>query len=144
MIIENLSFKHLEDVLNVENESYDDPWNYEHFLYEIHNLHSKSFVMLTDDLIVIGYVITHHIIDQIFILNLAVAKTFRKNGFATMLLHHLFNYAINTNVKKIDLEVRKSNCNALSLYRKEHFKIIGERKNFYSDGETAILMCSLL
>jgi ribosomal-protein-alanine N-acetyltransferase len=44
-------------------------------------------------------------------------------------------------VKTIDLEVRKSNINALSLYRKEHFDITGERKNFYSDGETAIIMC---
>jgi ribosomal-protein-alanine N-acetyltransferase len=144
MIIEDLNVKHLDGVLNIEKESYDDPWNYEHFLYEIHNHHSKSLVILSDDLIVNGYVITHQIIDQIFILNLAVAKTVRKNGFATMLLNHLFKYAKDLNVHKIDLEVRISNSNALSLYRKEHFNIVGERKNFYSDGETAILMCKLL
>ena len=59
---------------------------------------------------------------------------------ASKLLMHLSDIAKNENVNTIDLEVRKSNIIALSLYRKEQFEILGERRNFYSDGENAIIM----
>lgn len=141
MIIDSLKTIHIESILPIEKTCYHDPWNYEHFLYEVHNQHSRSFVSLSQKTEMQGYLVTHQMFDQISILNLAVALNFRKLGIATGLLQYLFNFAKEISVKTIDLEVRKSNMNALSLYRKEHFDITGERKNFYSDGETAIIMC---
>jgi ribosomal-protein-alanine N-acetyltransferase len=141
MSIEKLTTHHINLILPIEIESYPDPWNYSHFLYEVYNPHSKSFVALSENNLVIGYLITHHIIDTIFVLNLAVDSKYRKMGIASRLLHYLVNFAENEKVIKIDLEVRKTNENALSLYRKEQFETIGERKNFYSDGEDAIIMC---
>lgn len=141
MQIESLKELHIEKILNIEKICYPDPWNYEHFLYEVHNQHSKSFVSFSSNLEIQGYLITHQIFDQISILNLAVSLHFRKQGIASGLLQYLYSFAQQNNVLIIDLEVRKSNKNALSLYRKEHFEITGERKNFYSDGETAIIMC---
>lgn len=141
MIIESLKTIHIENILPIEKSCYPDPWNYEHFLYEVHNQHSKSFVSFSQNSEIEAYLIAHQIFNQISILNLAVALNCRKKGIASGLLHYLFNFAKKNNVVSIDLEVRKSNINALSLYRKEHFDIAGERKNFYSDGETAIIMC---
>jgi ribosomal-protein-alanine N-acetyltransferase len=139
--IDSLKEFHIENILPIEKSCYSNPWNYEHFLYEVHNQHSKSFVSISQKKELQGYLITHQILDQISILNIAVALNFRKQGIGTGLLHYLFDFARLNSVKTIDLEVRKSNLNALSLYRKEHFDIAGERKNFYSDGETAIIMC---
>jgi ribosomal-protein-alanine N-acetyltransferase len=141
MIIDTLKTFHIDNILPIEKTCYPDPWNYEHFLYEVHNQHSKSFVSLSQNSQLQGYLITHQIFDQIFILNLAVGFNFRKQGIATGLLHFLFDFAKINCVVTIDLEVRKSNANALSLYRKERFDITGERKKFYADGETAIIMC---
>lgn len=140
MIIDSLKIFYIDSILPIEKSCYPDPWNYEHFLYEVHNQHSKSFVSLSQNSQLQGYLITHQIFDQIFILNLAVGLKFRKQGIAAGLLHFLFDFAKNNSVLTIDLEVRKSNTNALSLYRKEHFEITGERKKFYNDGETAIIM----
>jgi ribosomal-protein-alanine N-acetyltransferase len=144
LIIDSLKEFHIEYILPIEKICYSEPWNYEHFLYEIHNHHSRSFVSFSKKKELQGYLITHQIFDQISILNIAVALNFRKQGIASGLLHYLFDFARFNSVKTIDLEVRKSNLNALSLYRKEHFDIAGERKNFYSDGETAIIMCKKL
>lgn len=140
MIIEKLLKDHIDLILPIENSCYSDPWNSSHFLYEIYNPHSKSFVALSENNSVNGYIITHHVLDNISVLNLAVNSCFRKTGVASKLLDHLFCIAKIENVKKIDLEVRKSNTIALSLYRKEQFDIIGERRKFYSDGEDAIIM----
>lgn len=140
MIIEKISKGHIDLILPIENSCYSDPWNSSHFLYEIYNPHSKSYVALSDKNSVTGYIITHHILENIFVLNLAVNSCFRKTGVASKLLDHLFCIAKKENVNTVDLEVRKSNKIALSLYRKEQFKIIGERRKFYSDGEDAIIM----
>lgn len=140
MNIEKLSTEHIDLILPIENSCYSDPWNFSHFLYEIYNPHSKSYVALSDHKSVTGYIITHHVLDNISVLNLAVNKSLRKTGIASRLLDHLFFIAKSENVNKVDLEVRKSNIIALSFYRKEQFEVIGERKKFYSDGEDAIIM----
>ncbi len=122
---------HIGQILPIENDCYSDHWNSSHFLYEIYNQHSKSYVALSEHDSVYGYIITHHILDNI---------SCRRTGVASKLLMHLSDIAKNENVNTIDLEVRKSNIIALSLYRKEQFEILGERRNFYSDGENAIIM----
>ena len=124
----------------IEKECYNDPWTFSHFLYEVHNPHSISYVALSENENIMGYIITHHIIENISVLNLAVNNDFRRKGVATKLLHQMYLIARNENVLKIDLEVRESNSDAISLYKRENFIISGERKNFYSDGETAIIM----
>jgi ribosomal-protein-alanine N-acetyltransferase len=140
MNIQILSIDYIGQILPIENDCYSDPWNSSHFLYEIYNQHSKSYVALSEHDSVYGYIITHHILDNISVLNLTVNKSCRRTGVASKLLMHVSDIAKNENVNTIDLEVRKSNIIALSLYRKEQFEILGERRNFYSDGEDAIIM----
>ena len=43
------------------------------------------------------------------------------------------------NLSFLTLEVRESNVRARKLYEKFGFKIVGERKNYYDNNETAIL-----
>ena len=43
------------------------------------------------------------------------------------------------NLAFLTLEVRESNLKARKLYEKFGFKIVGERKNYYDNNETAIL-----
>jgi ribosomal-protein-alanine N-acetyltransferase len=93
LIIDSLNETHIENILLIEKTCYSDPWNYEHFLYEVHNQHSKSFVSFSPKKVLQGYLITHQIFDQISILNLAVAEKFRNQGIATELLQHLFDFA---------------------------------------------------
>jgi ribosomal protein S18 acetylase RimI-like enzyme/glycosyltransferase involved in cell wall biosynthesis len=71
------------------------------------------------------------------ILNLGVARNFRRQGIATKLLNHEFRMWPGA----FFLEVRESNLGAQSLYRKLGFVEIGRRLNYYDrPPETAIVM----
>ncbi|QDF28350.1 GNAT family N-acetyltransferase [Halarcobacter anaerophilus] len=66
----------------------------------------------------------------------AVLKEYRNLGLASNLLTFSFK---NLEKKKMQLEVRKSNKKAVTLYTKFGFKKIKELKNYYED-EDGILM----
>jgi ribosomal-protein-alanine N-acetyltransferase len=48
--------------------------------------------------------------------------------------------AIQKGIKRLSLEVRKSNATAIQLYQNLKFVITHVRRNFYSNGEDAYLM----
>ena len=73
-----------------------------------------------------------------------VDKNFRKQGIASMLITGLEKELIKSNIEKIFLEVRNSNIQAQNLYSKHGFKKISQRKNYYSDGEDAVIMAKEL
>jgi len=79
------------------------------------------------------------------IYNIAVKKSFRQKKAGSSLLGKLVEKAKENSVSKMYLEVRKSNVEALSLYQKNGFEIIGERRNFYTNpSEDALLMRRIL
>jgi ribosomal-protein-alanine acetyltransferase len=80
-----------------------------------------------------GYVLLSVVEDEAEIIQISVKESFRKKGFATVLLNEVFRYCEQICVKSIFLEVRASNIPALELYSKNGFKKIGTRKNYYSD-----------
>lgn len=74
------------------------------------------------------------------LLKIAVMPDFQKRGIATNLISKLANDMRDLGATKIILEVRKSNNSAQKFYEKLKIKIITTRKNYYSNGEDAILM----
>ena len=66
------------------------------------------------------------------ILLLYVDKKYRKKGNATFLLNTIIEYNINNNLRKICLEVAESNISAINLYKKNKFRRVGYRKNYYN------------
>lgn len=71
------------------------------------------------------------------ILNLAVAQSRRRQGVARRLLEE----ALQEEENAWFLEVRESNAAAIRLYQEAGFRLMGSRKNYYSDPvETAIVM----
>ena len=74
------------------------------------------------------------------LLKIAVLPDFQKRGIAKNLLSKLSNDMRDLSATKIILEVRKSNTSAQKFYEKLKIKNIATRKNYYSNGEDAILM----
>jgi ribosomal-protein-alanine N-acetyltransferase len=74
------------------------------------------------------------------ILDIAVAGEFRRRGLATALLQ----YALRTTPGTYFLEVRKSNHNARSLYRRLGFEQTGERRDYYSNPDEAAIVMRFL
>lgn len=72
--------------------------------------------------------------------DIVVKKQFRNKGVATNLLERAETDLKNQKTEKVFLEVRESNFTAISFYSKNGFKKISVRKNYYADGENALVM----
>lgn len=68
---------------------------------------------------------------------IAVAQSYRRKGYATVLLKEAISIVKKRAAQRILLEVRCSNIAAISLYERVGFKQISIRKKYYPDGEHA-------
>lgn len=102
---------------------------------EIKNDELHSYFTLFDDSKFIGYIALWHDMDKAQIESIIVNA--KNNGYGSYLFSYAMDYLKNYT---ITLEVRESNSIAKHLYHKFGFKDVTIRKNYYSNGEDAILM----
>ena len=69
--------------------------------------------------------------DESDMMNVAVHPDFRKQGIANALILGLVEELRKMGSHCLTLEVRASNENAISVYRKLDFQEVGRRKNYY-------------
>jgi ribosomal-protein-alanine N-acetyltransferase len=82
-------------------------------------------------------------VDEVHLLNIAVAREHHGQGLARSLLDVLYARCRQRQAATLWLEVRPSNTAARSLYEREGFTQVGVRKNYYpaADGrEDALVM----
>jgi [ribosomal protein S18]-alanine N-acetyltransferase len=91
-----------------------------------------------------GYLFSRAIADEVQIHNLLIIPDHRRKGYARMLLGELFKQARKKGVCRAWLDVRRNNESAIALYRSFNFKEEYSRKSYYSDGEDAVVMSTLL
>ena len=98
----------------------------------------------------IGYLVVQRIFDEADILNLVIFKSFQARGHGYAVICKLQEDLAKLGVKKLFLEVRRSNHAAHALYAKTGFAQLGTREAYYrarSPAERAedalILSCDL-
>ena len=113
----------------------------ESMLYDelIYNKMSQYFMALKDGKR-LGYIGVWVTEPNAEIVNIVVNEPFRKQGIATILMQEAVKYCQKHSVAMMTLEVRISNLAAINLYERFGFKEEALRKNYYNDGEDAILM----
>ncbi len=136
--ISPLGFDNIDGVYEVEISSFSSPWSKQAFIDEINNPLSRYFVLENENE-VIGYGGLWHIVDEGHITNIAIKKEFRGQGLSKIILKSLIEYYEENSLSFLTLEVRESNKVARNLYESFGFKIIGERKKYYENNETAVL-----
>ena len=136
--ISPLSMENLEGVYKVELSSFSSPWSRQAFIDEINNPLARYFVLENENE-VIGYAGLWHIVDEGHITNIAIKKDYRGLGLSKLLMKELISYFNDNSLSFLTLEVRESNTVARGLYEGFDFKIIGERKKYYENNETAVL-----
>lgn len=140
MKIDRMTENQLDAVAQLEQQCFSHPWSLKSLEEELNNETSLFFTATENDAVV-GYIGMSVVVDEGYIFNVTVDKEHRKKGIGSALVETLVTYAKKNNLCFLTLEVRESNENARSLYKKFGFIKVGERKNYYSaPSENAVLM----
>lgn len=140
LIIRNMWWSDIPQVLKIERMSFSTPWNEMAFLNEIYNSSSIVKVAIYKNEVV-GYICANSVIDEGHILNIAVAPGLRRKGIASAMLEKVIDELKKKGCKSIYLEVRASNKIAMRFYENFGFISVGIRKDYYtSPKEDAVVM----
>ena len=125
---------YIEQIFNLEKEIFiNSSFNKTYLETLIKADNSFIYAYIIEDK-VCGYLMVLDSIDVYEILAIATVKEYRNKGIAQELLDKI-------KIKNIFLEVRESNQTAINFYKKNNFKEISIRKNYYSEPtENAIIM----
>jgi len=135
---------HLHEVELIERLSYSNPWPRDSFTHEIEEngfSHPRVAVTTDDAREVAGYCISWIVFETLQIQNVAVHPRHRRRGLARHLLLRAIEDCRFNSVIAAQLEVRASNVSAQKLYQTLGFRVVGERKKYYSrPREDAVLL----
>jgi [ribosomal protein S18]-alanine N-acetyltransferase len=92
---------------------------------------------------ILAFLIAHRVDATWELENLVVAATARRRGIGKRLLGELIEQIRSTQGSEISLEVRQSNHDARSLYRKAGFEEVGLRRSYYSNPPEDAILCRL-
>ena len=131
----------LEEAYKIELSVNPSPWKYETFLSSFEVGH-KGLICKQDNQI-IGFIIFSPINPDAHILSISVKKEMQSKGIGTLLLNSMLDQCKVMNYKKIFLEVRASNIQAINFYEKLGFSKDAIRNNYYTDNSEDALLMSL-
>lgn len=131
----------LDEVMEIETESFVEPWSRSLFTEEIAQPTRRYLIALEDET-VCGYGGIMLVGEDAHLVTLAVAPGHRELGVASRLMVDLIETARHHGVRHLTLEVRESNEAALELYRKFGFEPAGVRKAYYTT-EDAVVMWAI-
>ena len=143
-IIERMTRVDEAQVEAIEQEIFSVPWSEKSFI-DACETKENVYIVCKDNGKVLGYCGMWTVLGEGNITNMAVAKEYRRQGIAKLLMSEMERISIEENgVDVFFLEVRQSNENAKKLYEKMGYKPIGTRKRFYEKPvEDAIVMSKM-
>ena len=125
---------YIEQIFNLEKEIFKNSAFNRTYLDSLIKADNSFIYTHIIDNKVCGYLMVLDSIDVYEILAIATIEKYRNKGIAQELLDKI-------KTKDIFLEVRESNQVAINFYKKNKFKEISVRKNYYSEpNENAIIM----
>lgn len=140
MIFQEMEIKDLPSVCQLEDMCFSRPWDTEDCTYELEeNPFSHGWIVMDEEKIV-GYAFLWETFEMAQLARIGVNPNIRKKGYGSFLMEHLIERARSAQCEYMTLEVRPSNVAALALYKKFGFIQVNVSKNYYPDGEDALVM----
>jgi ribosomal-protein-alanine N-acetyltransferase len=136
-----MGIDHLEEAYKIECEVNPSPWKYETFLSSFDVGHKGLICKHNGE--IIGFIIFSPISPEAHILSISVIKKIQSKGVGSLLLRSMLDQCKAMNYKKIFLEVRTSNLQAINFYQKFGFIKDAIRDNYYTDNSEDALLMSL-
>lgn len=148
VFLEPMQKHDIDEIMVIEHLSFPTAWPSNAFQTEIDQNQLGHYVvarLISEEGVVlppvVGYAGVWIVIDEVHVTTIAVHPEQRGKRIGEQLLYYLLSYGINKNAKWATLEVRESNKDAQTLYKKYGFSIVGVRKNYYAEeGENAVIM----
>lgn len=135
----------MEQVAQMETDVFPDPWSYHEVRSTVRQKHTFCAAAMEGDtcwdiFCVIMFWMNARLQE------LAVAESERRRGIGQMLFGFMEQICHEKQLKRMLLDVRKSNQTAIAFYEKNKFGIDGERKFYYGgkNPEDAILMSRMV
>ena len=129
----------LDRVLDIENAVYPHPWsraNFEDSMktdYQMQVLTSET----SKNSDILGYFIAMKGFEEVHLLNITVAETYQRQGWAKLMLDALAVWSRGQGAAWLWLEVRGSNERAQQVYKAQGFKLVSVRQDYYPKGPKA-------
>ena len=136
-----MGIDHLEEAYKIECAVNPSPWKYETFLSSFDVGHKGLICKHNGE--IIGFIIFSPISPEAHILSISVIKKIQSKGVGSLLLRSMLDQCKAMNYKKIFLEVRISNLQAINFYQKFGFIKDAIRDNYYTDNSEDALLMSL-
>ena len=141
-IITEMAEEHLPQVAAIEAASFGrgdksksyEVWSAQSYRDEIAKENGVSLVAMEGPR-VIGYASMYTCADEGHITKVAVVSDMRGQGIASRLMEELLSRGAAMGLTFYELEVRRSNTAAISLYEKYGFTLAGIRKKYYTDNQ---------
>ena len=131
------------EVAYLELEIFRYPWS-ENSLRDCLELATVEGEAAVIDGRISGYLIIQTVFDEAHILNLAVQQAHRGRGIARALLERFLSTTVKRGITRTFLEVRAGNYAAQKLYFGLGFAPLSARRNYYPDGEDALILVKKL
>lgn len=146
--IKPLIASQVKEVVALDQVCLDGLWTPEGYLRELDSPNSSLLTLSLADTTsdsffpkIIGFACLWSIVEEAHITLLAIHPDFRRQGLGQLLLLTLLQDAIARKLEWVTLEVNRNNSNAISLYKKFGFQVIGTRKGYYQKtGEDASIL----
>lgn len=129
-------------VMEIEQASFVAPWKESDLLYELNENKFSNLLVVTVNEVVVGFADYWQTFDSGTLCQIAIHPTYRGNKLGSLLLNEVLKDCYAKRIRTLTLEVRKSNQNAIILYKNHGFKEVLIKPNYYSNGEDAIYMSS--
>jgi len=130
----------IPEVERIEQLSFPSPWSSQLFSLELKKKDFAYYWVLEFNGVLTGYGGYWKIQDEAHLVTFAIHPSSRRKGLGKTLLTHILEDARKRKIKKVTLEVRRSNRPAQNLYEQFGFKKIAIRPHYYHDtGEDAIV-----
>jgi len=133
----------LDEVDAIERVSFKVPWPAQTFLDELAKPFARVAVARAAGRI-LGFANYWLVAGEVSLLAIAVHPDLRGRGTASRLVAHMLDEARATGCTLAILEVRRGNAPAIALYQRHGFATTYVRKQYYSDGEDALVMTAEL
>ena len=141
-ILQAMQESDLDDVMEIEEQSFRSPWSRPVFIEEL----ARPWAFL--DVVrgsaegrVLAFCNYWRVADEVHLLKVATHPAARGLGLGARLLEHICAFGLANACRLVTLEVRRSNDTAQRLYQRFGFQSVGVRPNYYADdNEDAIVM----